>query len=312
MMSNNRDRFMKKAAFVAIAGSPNVGKSTLLNQVIGNKISIVSPKVQTTRTTLKGIYNKDDTQIVFVDTPGIFAPKRALEEAIVNTAWYGLQGIDLVLLVIDAVRGVCDDTQLIIDKLISNQIKPMLILNKKDLVTKEKLNRLIDQYKETNQFEEIIAVSALKAEGMEELLSFLVKKAPEHEWYFPEDQLTTAPVRLLASEITREKLFLNLADELPYNLTVETESWEEQKNGSVKINQVIFVAKETHKQIVLGASGNMIKKIGMLARVEIEELLECKVHLFLFVKVRENWFNDPERYRYLEMQQPINKKKKHK
>lgn len=303
---------MKKAAFVAIAGSPNVGKSTLLNQVIGNKISIVSPKVQTTRTVLKGIYNKENTQIVFVDTPGIFAPKRVLEEAIVNTAWYGLQGIDLVLLVIDAVRGVCMDTQLIIDKLVSHKVKPILLLNKKDLVTKEKLNRLMDQYKQTEQFQEIIAVSALRAEGMEELLSFLIEKAPEHEWYFPEDQLTTAPVRLLASEITREKLFLNLSDELPYNLTVETESWEEQKNGSVKINQVIFVSKDTHKQIVLGASGSMIKKVGMLARVEIEELLECKVHLFLFVKVRENWFSDPERYRYLEMQQPINKKKKHK
>jgi GTP-binding protein Era len=301
---------MKKAAFIAIAGAPNVGKSTLMNLVIGNKISIVSPKVQTTRTTLKGIYNNKDTQIVFVDTPGIFAPKRTLEEAIVNTAWSGLQGIDLVLLVIDAVRGICLDTQLIIDKLINNKIHPILLINKKDLVTKEKLNRLINIYQETNQFKKILAVSALRDEAVDELLSYLEAQAPAHEWYFPEDQLTTAPVRLLASEITREKLFLNLSDELPYNLTVETESWEEQKNGSVKINQVIYVAKDTHKQIILGTSGAMIKKIGMLARKEIEELLECKAHLFLFVKVRENWFTDPERYRYLEMQQPERKKKK--
>jgi len=300
---------MKKAVFVAIAGSPNVGKSTLLNQIIGNKISIVSPKVQTTRTVLKGIYNDKETQIVFVDTPGIFAPKRVLEEAIVTTAWSGLQGIDLVLLVVDAVRGICMDTQHIIDKLKSQKVKPILLLNKKDLVTKEKLNRLINDYKETEQFKAILAVSAIKKEGIDELLAYLGDQAPEHEWYFPEDQLTTAPVRLLASEITREKLFLNLSDELPYNLTVETETWEEHKNGSVKINQSIFVARDTHKQIVLGSNGQMIKKIGMLARKDIEELLECKVHLFLFVKVRENWFTDPERYRYLEMQQPAKKKK---
>lgn len=300
---------MTKAAFVAICGSPNVGKSTLLNKIIGTKLSIVSPKVQTTRTNLKGIYNKDDTQIVFVDTPGIFAPKRTLEEAIVKTAWSGLEGIDIILLVVDAVRGVCQDSQNIIDKLALHKIKPILLLNKKDLVTKEKLNRLLDEYKSRGQFKAILSVSAKKELSIDELLSHLTSQAPESPWFFPEDQLTTSPLRLLASEITREKLFLNLADELPYNLTVETESWEEHKNGSIKINQSIFVSKTTHKQMVLGANGQMIKTVGMLARKDIEELTGCKIHLFLFVKIRENWFSDPSRYSYLGMEKP-NKKSK--
>ncbi len=298
---------MTKAAFVAICGSPNVGKSTILNQIMGSKLSIVSPKVQTTRTTLKAIHNQGDTQLVFVDTPGIFTPTKLLEEAIVKTAWSGLQGIDIVLLVVDAVRGMCLDSQHILDKLTHQKIQPILLLNKKDLVTKEKLNRLIEEYKDKG-FKKIITISAIKDEGIEELLDYLVTQAPEAEWYFPEDQLTTAPLRVLASEITREKLFLNLSDELPYNLTVETESWEEQKNGSIKVNQLIFVARDTHKQIVLGAKGQMIKKIGMLARQEIEELTGCKIHLFLFVKVRENWFSDPERYHYLGMEKPSKRK----
>jgi GTPase len=300
---------MKKAAFVAICGSPNVGKSTILNQVIGAKLSIVSPKVQTTRTTLKGIYNSDNCQLVFVDTPGIFSPKRVLEEAIVKTAWSGIEGIDLVLLVVDAIRGVCSDTAMIIDKLAVHKVKPILLINKQDLVTKEKLNRLIEEYKNSGMFEDVLSISALRNKGVDGLMQYLINQAPESEWYFPEDQLTTAPLRMIASEITREKLFLNLSDELPYNLTVETESWEEHKNGSVKINQLIFVTKETHKQIILGSNGQMIKKVGMQARKEIEELIDGKAHLFLFVKVRENWFSDPERYRYLGMQQP-NKKKK--
>lgn len=299
---------IKKAAFVAICGSPNVGKSTILNQIIGTKLSIVSPKVQTTRTTLKGIYNSDNCQLVFVDTPGIFSPKRVLEEAIVKTAWSGIEGIDLVLLVVDAVRGVCSDAAMIIDKLAVHKVKPILLINKQDLVTNEKLNRLIEEYKNSGMFRDVLSVSALKNKGVDSLMQYLTKLAPESEWYFPEDQLTTAPLRLIASEITREKLFLNLADELPYNLTVETESWEEGKNGSVKINQLIFVTKDTHKQIILGTKGQMIKKIGMQARKEIEELVDGKVHLFLFIKVRENWFNDPERYRYLGMQQPDKKK----
>ena len=292
---------MKKAAFVAIVGAPNVGKSTLLNQLVDRKLAIVSPKVQTTRTTLKAIHNKDDTQLVFVDTPGIFDAKRSLEKAIVRTAISGLQGIDIVLLVTDATRTICDDTNLVIETLKSHKITPILILNKIDLVTKEKAKRVIEGYKNTGVFKDIITVSALRNSYIEELISYLVEQAPESEWYFPEDQLTTAPMRMLASEITREKLFLNLHDELPYNLTVETETWEEQKNKSIKINQSIYVAKNTHKQILLGHKGQMIKKIGILARQDIEKMTECKVHLFLFVKIREDWIDDPARYRYMDM-----------
>lgn len=303
---------MKKAAFIAICGSPNVGKSTILNQIIGTKLSIVSPKVQTTRTNLKAIYNKDDSQLIFVDTPGIFTPSRELEDAIVKTAWSGIDGIDMILLVIDAVRGICSDTDQIMSRFIAHGVKPILLINKQDMVTTEKLNRLTAEYINSGNFTEVLTISALKNKGIEDLLNYIISKSPESEWYFPKEQMTTAPLRVIASEITREKLFLNLSDELPYNLTVETESWEEQKNGSVKVNQLIFVAKNSHKQIVLGNKGQMIKKIGTLARKEIGQLADCNIHLFLFVKVRENWFSDPERYRYLEMQQPERKKKNHK
>lgn len=301
---------MKKSSFVAICGSPNVGKSTILNQLVGTKLSIVSPKVQTTRTNLKAIYNYKNTQLVFIDTPGIFTPKKKLEEAIVKTAWSVFDGIDIVLLIIDAIRGICNDTIEIIEKFNKLKIKPILVINKKDLVTSEKLNKRIEEYTKTYSFDKVIAISALKNQGFEELLNYLEEKAKEGEWYFPEDQLTTSPLRVIASEITREKLFLHLSDELPYNLTVETESWLEQKGNSIKITQSIFVSKNSHKQIVLGNKGQMIKKIGTLARMEIEKLSGCKVHLFLFVKVRENWFSDPQRYKYLEMQQPDKKNKK--
>ncbi len=292
----------KKAAFVAIAGAPNVGKSTLLNQLVGSKLSIVSPKVQTTRTTLKAIYNQDNTQLVFVDTPGIFMPKRSLEESIVKTAWFGMQGIDLVLLVTDATHGLCDNSRIILEKLKSNKIKPILLLNKADLITKEKQKRLFQEYWNSGDFREVFAASAMKNQGIKELIDYLIENSPNSHWYFPEDQLTTEPMRILASEITREKLFLNLHDELPYNLTVETESWEELPNSSIKIHQSIYVARKTHKQIILGNKGQMIKKIGTLARQDIEKLVDAKVHLFLFVKIREDWVNDPERYRYLGMQ----------
>lgn len=293
-----------KAAFIAIIGAPNAGKSTLLNQIIGSKISIVTPKVQTTRSTLKAIYLKEETQLVFVDTPGIFTPKRTLEKAIVETAWSGLEGIDEVLVIIDATKNFCGDLEIILEKLKVKKITPILVINKTDIVTKEKLARIVAEAKDIFSFKEIFTISALMKNGVEELLNYLCLAAPEHEWYFPEDQLTTTSMRVIASEITREKLFLSLSDELPYNLTVETETWEEQKNGSIKINQVIYVSKDTHKQIVLGRKGEMIKKIGTLARKNIEEMVENKVHLFLFVKVRENWTKDPERYKYLDMKLP--------
>jgi GTPase len=288
-----------KAGFVAICGSPNVGKSTLLNALVGVKLSIVSPKVQTTRTNIKGILNNDDTQLIFVDTPGIFSPKRVLEEAIVNTAWHGLDGIDIVLLVIDAIKGICSNSEMIIRKLHENNVSPIVVINKTDAVTKEKLSRLVAQFPSRK----IFTISAIKNQGLSELVSYLSDNALEvSQWYFPEDQLTTSSLRVLASEITREKLFLNLSDELPYNLTVETESWDVCKNKSIKINQSIFVSRDSYKQIILGKRGEMIKKIGILARKEIEELVRQKVHLMLFVKVRENWLNDAERYKYLDMQ----------
>lgn len=293
---------MKKAAFIAIAGAPNVGKSSLTNQLIGTKLSIVSPKVQTTRTTLKAIYTNNDTQLVFVDTPGIFMPKRVLEEAIVNTAWHGLEGIDIIMLVIDATKGINEDAKSIIDKFHKLKIKPILLVNKCDLITKEKQKRLFDEYSITNLFEKICLVSAKDKTGLKDLLNYLESKAPTHEWYFPEDQLTSESLRILSSEITREKLFIYLNDELPFNLTVETDSWEEQRNGDVKIHQSIYVSRNSHKQIILGNKGQMIKKIGSLARKDIEELAGTKIHLFLFVKIREDWLNDPARYKYLGMQ----------
>lgn len=298
-----------KAAFIAIAGSPNVGKSTILNRIIGAKLSIVSPKVQTTRTAFLGIHNQDNCQLVFVDTPGIFKPKKQLEEAIIKTAWNAIEGIDLIVLVIDAVKGFCEETMLILDRFEKLNIKPILVINKEDKVTKEKLQKLVSAAKELEKFEQILTISAAKNLGIETMLKFLASKAPQSQWYYPEDQMTTTSMKVIASEITREKLFLNLSDELPYNLTVETESWQQQKDGSVKVNQVIFVARDSHKQIILGNKGQMIKKIGMQARVEIEELALAKIHLFLFVKVRENWFSDPERYKYLGMQQPEKRKK---
>ena len=299
---------MNKAAFVAIAGAPNVGKSTFLNEAVGSKISIVSPKVQTTRTTLKAIYTYEDTQLVFIDTPGIFNPKHALEESIVKTAWFGIKGIDIIMLVIDAVRGLCDDSRNILNKLKQDKIKPILLLNKIDLLTNEKQKRLFDEYKSTEEFKDVFPISAIKNHGIDSLINYLIKNSPISPWHFPEDQLTTESMRILASEITREKLFLNLNDELPYNLTVETESWEEKKNSDIIIHQSIYVAKKTHKQIILGHKGQMIKKIGMLARHDIEDLVGAKVHLFLFVKIREDWTSDPARYSYLGMQ--YEKKKK--
>ena len=299
---------MKKAAFVAVAGAPNVGKSTLVNNLVGTKLSIVSPKVQTTRTTLKAIYNNNNTQLIFVDTPGIFSPKRILEEAIVNTAWQGLEGIDIIIQVIDSTKGFNDEAENITNKLNKAGIKPILIINKCDLITKEKKARLIEEFKQKKLFSHIFAVSARTHLGIKELLDFLELSAPANEWYFPEDQLTTESLRTLSSELTREKLFIHLNDELPFNLTVETDSWEEQKDNSIKIHQSIYVTKNSHKQIILGNKGAMIKKIGSLARKDIEELSGNKIHLFLFVKVREEWLNDPKRYQYLNM---AFKKRKH-
>lgn len=286
-----------KAGFVAILGAPNVGKSTLLNQMVGTKVSIVTHKVQTTRSRVLGICIEDDAQIIFIDTPGVFQPKRRLDRAMVASAWSGVADADMTMLLIDAARGICRDTKGILEKLKEQQKKALLVLNKIDLVNKPELLELTKTLNEEGLFTDIFMVSAEKGDGVQDLLAFLGDKMKEGPWLFPEDQISDMPGRLLAAEITREKLYLHLHQELPYATTVETETWENKEDGSVKINQVIYVEREGQKGIVLGKGGKAIKTIGAEARQELQEILDCKVHLFLFVKVRENWVNDPERYR---------------
>ena len=286
-----------KSGFIAIVGAPNVGKSTLLNKFVGAKVSIVSPKVQTTRSRVLGICIKENTQIIFIDTPGIFAPRRRLDRAMVAAAWGGAGEADEILFLIDCNRGICPDTSAIMNKLIDTNRSVYLALNKVDLVRKENLLLLIDELTKRLNFADIFMVSAETGDGTEELLTFLSETMPSSPWLFPEDQISDMPQRLLAAEITREKIFLLLRQELPYATTVETEKWEEKADGSIKINQNIYVERPTQKAIVLGKNGSQIKSIGELARRELEKLLETRIHLFLFVKVREKWGDDPERYR---------------
>lgn len=282
---------------VSIIGAPNAGKSTLINQVVGAKVSIVSPKVQTTRVRVMGVVNQKDTQIVFIDTPGIFSPQRRLEKSMVAAAWQGIKDADVILVLIDISHGkVSADSKSIITKLKDGRKKAVLVLNKIDLVKKETLLSLADEMNKTGVFTDIYMISALKGDGLDRLVRDLAGKMPEGPWMFSEDQISDMPMRMLAAEITREKIFLQLGDELPYASTVETEQWEPFKNGSVKISQTIYVLRDSQKAIVLGKGGSRIKKIGESARHELEEILEQKVHLQLFVKVREKWTDDPARY----------------
>jgi len=287
-----------RCGFVALVGAPNAGKSTLLNQLVGTKVSIVSPKVQTTRTRVLGICIAGQSQIAFIDTPGIFAPKRRLDRAMVAAAWGGASEADDVVLLVDASKGITRDTEEIITRLKDTQSKVILALNKVDQVKKPILLDLAAKLDAEGVFSDVFMISALKGNGVDDLLAFLAARAPEGPWHYPEDQISDLPDRMLAAEITREKVFLQLKQELPYRITVETENWEERKDGSVKIDQLLFVQKDGHKQIVLGKGGQQIKRIGAAARRELEEILDCKVHLFLFVKVRESWEDDPERYRH--------------
>ena len=291
------DSKSSKAGFIAIVGAPNVGKSTLLNRFVGAKVSIVSPKVQTTRSRVLGICIEGDTQIIFIDTPGIFAPRRRLDRAMVAAAWSGAGDADEVLFLVDASRGICRDTSDILDKLQQSERTVYLVLNKVDLVRKENLLLLIDELTKRATFADIFMVSAETGDGVDELLGFLADTMPSGHWLFPEDQISDMPQRLLAAEITREKIFLQLRQELPYAATVETEKWETRDDGSVKIDQIIYVERPTQKAIVLGKNGAQIKSIGAAARRELETLLDTRIHLFLFVKVREKWGDDPERYR---------------
>lgn len=292
-MSHNNQR----CGFVGIIGAPNAGKSTLVNQLVGAKVSIVSPKVQTTRVRVMGIVNHADTQMVFVDTPGIFAPKKRLEKAMVAAAWQGMQDAEVTILLVDVSKGkVNADTRAIIERLKTSERKVVLALNKIDMVKKEKLLELVSSLNAEGIFSDVYMISALTGDGVKHMMDDLAARMPEGPWMFGEDQISDMPMRLLAAEITREKIFLQLGDELPYASTVETESWEEFDNGSVKVSQTIYVMRDTQKAIVLGKGGTRIKKIGQDAREELEEMLERRVHLSLFVKVREKWTDDPARY----------------
>ncbi|WP_420959947.1 GTPase Era [Brucella sp. IR073] len=293
-----------RSGFVALIGAPNAGKSTLVNQLVGTKVSIVTHKVQTTRALVRGILIHDRTQIVLIDTPGIFRPKRRLDRAMVTTAWGGARDADLVLVIIDAQGRLNEEAEAILDSLKDVRQPKILVLNKVDRVDPPSLLDLAAKANEKIHFERTFMISALTGSGCKDLRDYLAKALPVGPWYYPEDQISDMPMRQLAAEVTREKLYLRLHEELPYASTVETERWEERKDGSVRIEQVIYVERESQKKIVLGHKGETVKAIGQAARKEIAEMLEQPVHLFLFVKVRDNWGNDPERYREMGLEFP--------
>ena len=293
-----------RCGYIAILGAPNAGKSTLLNQFAGSKVAIVTPKVQTTRTRIQAIAIEGASQLIFIDTPGIFEPKRRLERAMVAAAWSGAGDADAVLLLVDAGRGIDADARRIIDGLKAAGRPAILVLNKVDTVHRPALLELAAKLNALLPFTETFMISALTGDGTADLRRRLALLVPPGPWLYPADQLTDITERMLAAEVTREKLFLRLHDELPYNSTVETEAWKDLKDGSVRIEQVIFVAKDSQKPIVLGKGGHTIKAIGAEARKELEQVLDRKVHLFLFVKVRERWLDDPERYREMGLDFP--------
>ena len=288
-----------RCGFIAVIGAPNAGKSTLVNQLIGAKVSIVSPKVQTTRTRVTGILAEGQDQAIFVDTPGIFrGAKRRLEKAMVDAAWRQAAETDRLMLVIDvAKKGLSDDDRAVIEQLEQQGARPMLALNKVDGARHETMLAIAAAVNERLEVQETFMVSALTGDGVDDLRQAVLDRLPEGPWLYPEDQISDLPSRMLAAEATREKLFLQLHQELPYNLTVETEAFEVQAKGDLKINQVIYVTRDSHKAMVLGKGGSRIRQVGSESRRDLEVLFDRKVHLFLFVKVRENWLNDPERFR---------------
>jgi GTP-binding protein Era len=287
----------RRCGFIALIGAPNVGKSTLVNALVGAKVAIVTHKVQTTRALLRGIAIAGDAQLVFIDTPGIFAPKRRLERAMVATAWGGAHDADVVGLIIDARRGLDEEAETILGRLNEVRGRKILILNKIDLVEPPKLLTLARDANVRARFEATFMISALTGDGVADLKTWLADHVPPGPWHYPADEISDAPLRSLAAEITREKLFLRLHEELPYRLTVETDQWKNLKDGAVRIEQTIYVERESQRKIVLGRGGQSIKAIGAEARREIAAMIEAPVHLFLFVKVREGWADDPERYR---------------
>jgi GTP-binding protein Era len=293
-----------RCGFVALIGAPNVGKSTLVNALVGSKVTIVSRKVQTTRALIRGIVVENHAQIILVDTPGIFAPKRRLDRAMVSTAWSGAHDADLVCVLIDAREGLNAEADAILAKLAGVAPPKLLVINKIDLILREKLLALAKAANDRLAFEQTFMIAALSGDGVDDLRSTLASMVPPGPFHYPEDQMSDAPIRQLAAEITREKIFQKLHQELPYSSTVETESWTERSDKSVRIEQTIYVERESQRKIVLGKAGATIKSIGADARKEIAELIEQPVHLFLFVKVRENWGEDPERYREMGLEFP--------
>ena len=291
-----------RCGFVALIGAPNVGKSTLLNWMVGTKVSIVSPKVQTTRSRVLGIAMADATQIIFIATPGVFAPQKRLERAMVSAAWGGARNADEIVVLIDARRGIDKDSRLIIDRLRNDGRTATLAINKIDAVRRDSLLALaaeLDRERlESGErlFADSFMISALTGDGVPDLRDFLVARVPEGPWHYPEDQAADMPLRLLAAEITREKVFLQLSQELPYAVAVETESWEDRDDGSTRVGQIIYVRRDSQKMIVLGKGGRRIKAIGSASRQDLAEILERQVHLFIHVKVREGWQEDRERY----------------
>ncbi|MGX1107027.1 MULTISPECIES: GTPase Era [Bradyrhizobium] len=293
-----------RCGFVALIGAPNVGKSTLVNALVGSKVTIVSRKVQTTRALIRGIVIEGNAQIILVDTPGIFAPRRRLDRAMVSTAWSGAHDADLVCVLLDAKSGLDEEANAILAKLETVAHPKILVLNKVDLVQREKLLALAQAANERMRFEHTFMISALSGDGVADLRQTLAKLVPAGPFLYPEDQMSDAPMRHLAAEITREKIYSHLHQELPYQSTVETDSWTDRKDKSIRIEQTIFVERESQRKIVLGKGGATIKSIGAQARAEIAEIMGVTVHLFLFVKVRENWGDDPDRYKEMGLEFP--------
>ena len=292
----------QKTISISIIGKPNAGKSSLLNKLIGHKISIVTPKVQTTRSIITGIVTIKDTQLIILDTPGIFEPKKQLEKAMVRCAWSSLHGVDLVLLIIDSTKPIDQFTLQILKKLQTLKINLIFLLNKIDIPSEyleEIENTLNSQFVDSY----ILKLSVLSGKNVNKLLNYIQSHAKESPWLYEEDDVTNLPMRFLAAEITREQLFLNLHQELPYNLTVQTEMWQENNDKSIKIHQVIIVSRDSYKTIILGKNGCKIKEIGSKARIEMQISFDCKIHLFLFVKVRELWQDDPNSYSHMRLQQ---------
>jgi GTP-binding protein Era len=293
-----------RCGFVALIGAPNVGKSTLVNALVGSKVTIVSKKVQTTRALIRGIVIEKNAQLILVDTPGIFAPKRRLDRAMVSTAWSGAHDADLVCVLLDARQGIDKEADAILSRLDNVNHPKILVINKIDLVPREKLLVLAQKANDRLKFDQTFMISAMSGDGVDDLRRALAAAVPDGPFHYPEDQMSDAPLRHLAAEITREKIYRHLHQELPYQSTVETDTWTERKDKSVRIEQTIFVERDSQRKIVLGKAGSTIKSIGADSRKEIAEIVGQPVHLFLFVKVRDGWGDDPERYREMGLEFP--------